>query len=247
MSWNQLTGDVPFFFSGQLTDFSGGGSGAWLNNNWLQITPGTQSRLNIDQMVSAGKIVEFTPQNGITPALLRLSLFTANVSQNDSIDASIVPTVNQNYLSGASPLGMGVVADDVTPVLLQFSGTPTNYTLQITNNATSYNGSLANHLFVLQNGAWTPSTSLTISSSSTPAYAYLSWGLTWTDFYRDPCQWCDGDSRTAKCESRQRGYSSCQHEFFGCSPADYPRAWLQCRRNLLVHGFYKHFTIRKCQ
>jgi hypothetical protein len=80
---------------------------------------------------------------------------------------------------------MGVVADDVTPVLFQFNGTATNYTIQITHNATNYNGLLSSHLFVLQNGAWTQTTNLTISSSSAPAFAYLS-GLTWTDFSGTP-------------------------------------------------------------
>src|ERR1035438_6330259 len=116
---------------------------------------------------------------------LRLSLFTANVTGSDAIDNPIVPVTTAAYLSTASPLGMGVVADDVTPVLFQFNGAEANYTIQITHNATSYNGSLSDHLFVLQDGAWTPTTSLTISSSTTPAYAYLS-GLTWTDFSGTP-------------------------------------------------------------
>jgi len=187
---NQLSGNIPLLIS-PLNNASLGPDptqfplGAYFAGNWFPIAPGTQSRSNIDQMVTSGKLIYYTPQNGVSVTPLRVSSFTADVKATDSIDAPIMPVTTPAYLSTASPLGMGVVADDVTPVLFQFNGTATNYTIQITHNATSYNDSLSSHLFVLQNGAWTPTTSLTISSSSTPAYAYLS-GLTWADFSGTP-------------------------------------------------------------
>lgn len=124
-------------------------------------------------------------QSPVNIALFRVSSFTADVKATDSIDAPIVPVTTPAYLSTASPLGIGVVADDVTPVLFQFNGTATNYIMQVTHNANSYNGSLSDHLFVLQNGTWNSTTAITIPSSRAPAYAYLS-GLTWTDFSGTP-------------------------------------------------------------
>ena len=105
-----------------------------------------------------------SPLPGLVP--LRVSIPLANVSASDAIDAPIVPVTDPNVLSTAAPLGMGVVADDVTPVLFQFTGAPTNYTITITNNASAYkNGTLAGHFSVLQGGIWnTNITSLTSSS-----------------------------------------------------------------------------------
>jgi pimeloyl-ACP methyl ester carboxylesterase len=178
---NQLSGDVPIF-QGPLSPFYGG---ACLCGNWLEIDPGTQSRANIDQMIAAGKRIYYTPQNGVTVTPLRLAPSQTNVKGTDLIDDPITPVTDPNNLSAASPLGKGVVADDVTPVLFQFNGTTTSYTIQITHDAFSYNGALSGHLFVLQGGAWTPTTNLTIYSASSPGYAYLS-GLTWTDFLGTP-------------------------------------------------------------
>ena len=116
---------------------------------------------------------------------LRVSLLQAsNVSLADPIDAPIVPTNSSTALSSAADLGLGVVADDVTPVVFRFTGRPANYSLSMFHDAFAYtNGILENHLFVLQGGAWAKSTNITTSSfaGTCTAYAYLE-GLHWKDF-----------------------------------------------------------------
>jgi pimeloyl-ACP methyl ester carboxylesterase len=130
---------------------------------------------------------DFTLYSSPSLVPLRVSFPLANVSASDSIDAPIVPTNDPTLLSAAAPLGMGVVADEVTPVLLQFTGAATNYTVEITDDADSDNGTLAGQLSVLQGGQWNSTTNLTSSSfaGGCTAYMYLG-GLTWTNFSGTP-------------------------------------------------------------
>jgi pimeloyl-ACP methyl ester carboxylesterase len=119
---------------------------------------------------------------------LRVLSPIADVSPNDSLDAPIPPVTDLTVLAKAPALGLGVVADDVTPVLFQFSGAAADYTIQIAHNASSYNnGTLASHLFTLQAGQWSAATALNQSSfaGGCSAYFYLG-GLTWTDFSGTP-------------------------------------------------------------
>jgi uncharacterized repeat protein (TIGR03803 family) len=119
----------------------------------------------------------------ITP--LRVNFSAANVSPADSIDAPIIPFTDTNKLATVTnTLGLGVVADGVTPVLFQITGPPGNYSLAVTNDATNIvNGTLAGNLFALQNNSWVQTTNFTITSSGDTGvtYVYLQ-GLEWTNF-----------------------------------------------------------------
>ncbi len=119
----------------------------------------------------------------ITP--LRVSMSQANVSSNDPIDNPIEPWPDANILSASStPLGLGVVADGVTPVLFKLTGQPGNYSLAITNNSTAYKtGTLSDHIYVLKGNHWMRTTNFTITSSTLTGitFAYLE-GLDWNNF-----------------------------------------------------------------
>lgn len=118
-------------------------------------------------------------------SFLRVGQTQADVHDSDGIDDPIIPFTDTNLLSSSSPLGLGIVADGVTPVLLKLTGPPGRYSLSISYNAGDYyNGSFLDHLFVLQpTGSWLRTTTATLSSSSGLAvgYAYLR-GFDWTDF-----------------------------------------------------------------
>lgn len=119
----------------------------------------------------------------VTPS--RVPFPAADVSPTDSIDAPIVPVTDTNLLSEAPPLGVGVVADGVTPVLFQISGSSnSDYTISISNYPASFDGVLASNLYVLHGGSWEQSTNLVIDSSGL-GFAYLS-GLNWNDFIAPP-------------------------------------------------------------
>ncbi len=127
----------------------------------------------------------------ITP--LRVSALQANVSAADLVNDPIIPKTDTSILAGAhTPLGLGVVADGVTPVLFAVTGTPGTYSLNLTAgdqssavNVTYAGGSLANNLYVLDNGSWIQSASITIPSGGTGGsgtnYAYLQ-GMDWMSF-----------------------------------------------------------------
>ena len=113
---------------------------------------------------------------------MRVSNNQANSDPSDEIDAPIAPVNDTNKLAAATWLGLGVCADGVTPVLLKLAAYPGNYSLAISNDATRYNGAIADHLFVLQqDGSWQKTTNVTLSSSSAAGYAYLQ-GFDWADF-----------------------------------------------------------------
>jgi hypothetical protein len=120
-------------------------------------------------------------------AAFRITSDQANIHNTDNIDAPIVPASDVNTLAGAdTPLGKGVVADEVTPVLFQIVGTPGGFTLGISNTVLTYtNGPLRSRLFVLTSSGWQNTTNITLSPSSTDSlatnYAYLE-GLRWMDF-----------------------------------------------------------------
>jgi hypothetical protein len=131
---------------------------------------------------------DFTLYPPPTLTCLRVSQAQAHVAVTDGIDDPIVPSSDPNALSDALPLGLGVVADEVTPVIFRITGPAKNYTIEITHNASAYNdGTLAGHLSVLQGGQWIRTTSLSVSSFSggCAAYIYLG-GLTWAVFNGTP-------------------------------------------------------------
>lgn len=127
----------------------------------------------------------------ITP--LRVIYMQAGLMPPPNVNTPIVPLPNAAILAaGQLPLGLGVVADGVTPVLLRIHGTPGTYSLNLTakdvssSAPVSYaNSSLANCLFVLTASGWMPSASITIQPDTTGAsgtgYAYLQ-GMNWNSF-----------------------------------------------------------------
>lgn len=123
---------------------------------------------------------------------LRVSLVAANVSASDLVDDLIVPFPDTNILSLATnALGLGVVADGVTPVLFKITGTPGDYSFVMTNDAADYlNGDFSSNLFTLQTNLfsrqsnfWAQATNFAITSSTNVGvtYAYLQ-GMDWSNF-----------------------------------------------------------------
>jgi pimeloyl-ACP methyl ester carboxylesterase len=121
----------------------------------------------------------------------RVSLAQANVSASDLIDSPIIPVTDTKALSTATPLGMGVVADDVTPVLFQLTAPAGDYTIAVSPNGSSYaagnGGTLPGLISVLQAGQWINTTTIASSSfdAGSTAYMYLG-GLSWADFSGSP-------------------------------------------------------------
>ncbi len=116
---------------------------------------------------------------------LRVTKDEANVRASDNLDSPTVPVTDTNALAGARPLGLGVVADGVTPVLFKIAALPGNYSLALSNDATAY--TFSDHLYVLQAGReWMNTTDITIAppadgSATGTAFAYLQ-GVDWYDF-----------------------------------------------------------------
>ena len=122
LSDNNLVGDVPVF-SGPLS--GSGFSGASLYDNCLEISPGTQSRANIDLMISAGKSVDYSPQS--TGCQGSLQFVDPNPSLLDA-NGNLISDVD--WLSIAGSVVTGVVADGVTLVLLRMpSDNPMTFSL----------------------------------------------------------------------------------------------------------------------
>ena len=122
------------------------------------------------------------PTLTITP--LRLLVAQADVDANNATETTIVPVTNVTALSDAPGLGLGVVADGVTPVVFKLSGTPTNYVFEINHDAIGYtNGQLSDRVRVLQYGSWLQTTNVSGSAfaDSTNAFVFLE-GLNWEDF-----------------------------------------------------------------
>jgi pimeloyl-ACP methyl ester carboxylesterase len=190
---NQFTGEVPDLSKIQPN------ATVKLYDNCLDVSPGSQTLANIAKLYAADiRSVQYLPQNAycvspplqITVTPCRVSLAQANVGPTNGIDDPIIPVTDTNLLAGATnALGLGVVADGVTPVLFNIAATATNYTIGIAGDAPCTNGSLASHLWVLQNGKWANSTNLTVSaaggSAQGTAFAYLQ-GFNWSDFQGPP-------------------------------------------------------------
>jgi len=180
--------------------------------NWFNVQQGSESWSNIEQMLAEGIDVTYIP-NGVVITNLRVPFEYSTASPSDSVDASITPTndVNQlTYLSTSQPfglpsaLGLGVVADGVTPVLFKITPAYTGqFSVTITSDAAFTNGSLYDRLFVLSDNQWVPASTFNVptcnagpsSGTKLPrgylpgcpniGYAYLS-GLNWTDFSGSP-------------------------------------------------------------
>jgi pimeloyl-ACP methyl ester carboxylesterase len=145
---------------------------------WIQTSSGNV----VVQRITGAASLPITP--------LRVGIAQADVKPSDDIDAPIVPVTDANVLATANtPLGMGVVADGVTPVLFKITDTPGDYTITINNNSANLNPSFYTNIYILQDGAWTNSTNLTITSvpqsKSGTAFAYLQ-GLDWSQFLGPP-------------------------------------------------------------
>jgi hypothetical protein len=65
-----------------------------------------------------------TPLPALNVSLFRVLSPQAHVTASDAIDAPIQPVTLPSVLATANPLGLGVVADEVTPVLFQFTARP---------------------------------------------------------------------------------------------------------------------------
>lgn len=104
-----------------------------------------------------------------------------------SVNDPISPVADlQAMLENQVPLGLGAVADGVTPVLFIISGTPTNYSLQVSSAVAFFtNGDFNDRIFVLNGDQWNRTTNLTIvpdsSGTNGTTFAYLQ-GINWSDF-----------------------------------------------------------------
>lgn len=137
-------------------------------------------------------VTETTKTNNIralyfaTITALRVARQEANVTPSNGIDDPILPVTNPTVLANARPLGLGVVADGVTPVLFKIVAPPGDYSLTI-NSYPVYKDTLSTHLSVLSpNGLWAKQTTINISQPPDSAangtnYAYLA-GTDWTDY-----------------------------------------------------------------
>lgn len=118
------------------------------------------------------------PINSVTLTAHRVSLEQAAVRDGDPLDAPIEPVTDPARLASAPPLGLGVVADGVTPVLFSVLATPGIYTVSIDGGL--YRGNLNDRLFVLQpGGGWARITVLTVDSQG-KGFFYLQ-GADWTE------------------------------------------------------------------
>jgi hypothetical protein len=141
---NQLVGDVPIF-SGPLGAGASANdyyAGAYLDNNCLEISPGTQSRANIDLMISMGKNIVYSPQsadcsepivtgqisctcdsNAIAGASVQIGTYSGISGVDGSYSISNVPPETYTAIVSASnfftltnsvtiPLGVSVVTNN---------------------------------------------------------------------------------------------------------------------------------------
>ncbi|HTB85921.1 MAG TPA: Ig-like domain-containing protein [Candidatus Sulfotelmatobacter sp.] len=194
-----FTGINPSLGSTPATEALGGVS-AYMGN--VTTTTVSFNGLSFGVTNANGVVVRFSPPqyvlcysklpapSPVTITPLRVSHAQADISFVDSIDDPIVPVTDTNKLGDSQiPLGLGLVADGVTPVLFQITGKPGTYAISLTNSSINYNPFFYTNIFVMQDGAWINSTNLTIPGSSPDetnvTYAYMQ-GLDWGQFFKAP-------------------------------------------------------------
>jgi pimeloyl-ACP methyl ester carboxylesterase len=107
-------------------------------------------------------------------SLHRVTAATIDAAPSDDIDAPLGVKADPKALADLPLLGNGVVADGVTPVLLQLDAHPstaTSYTIELTVNGGSVD--LSGKLRVLSNGAFIPGSTISIAPPDTQGFAYL--------------------------------------------------------------------------
>ncbi len=118
-------------------------------------------------------------QNGLTSDSISAGL--------SDINAALVPVTDTNILAREGVINGGLVADGVTPLLIQLSANPSSLqslpqgaqvTIQATllGSGTLQGAPITQRFQVLQNGAWqaaTPSTTVTLTSAANIAYFEL--------------------------------------------------------------------------
>jgi hypothetical protein len=126
-------------------------------------------------------VIRMGARPAITITALRAGQSQAQVDASDDIDAPIVPVVDPTALSAGVPLGQGVVADGVTPVLFAIVAAPGNYTCQLSLNNHASLEPLSDYFSALQNGQWAngDTVSITTSGSIGTNFAYLR-GFEWS-------------------------------------------------------------------
>ena len=179
---NAVPGD-HVYVSGTAT-LSDAGVGVESIKSLSGLTLAGASATNYTLSGGSGAVMITIPPS-ITP--LRVSQQQTTVGPRDDIDAPIVPVADSALLtmqngSINTSLGLGVVADEVTPVLFQIAGASGSYFITMSNTAVGY-ASISTNLYVLNGAAWVQSTNFTIAgaSGSGNGFAYLR-GLNWTNF-----------------------------------------------------------------
>jgi len=90
------------------------------------------------------------------------------------IDAPLMVKPDAAILARMPPLGLGVVADGVTPVLLKIEAHPlTTTTYRIVLDSRTGSVDLSNKISVLSEGAFKLGTTISLSPTSTSAFAYI--------------------------------------------------------------------------
>lgn len=117
--------------------------------------------------------------NGLTPDSIQAGL--------TNLDAPLVPVTDPNILAAQSLIHGGLVADDVTPLLIQLTADRASlaqypqgvqFSIQPTLGGGTFNGEPIGQRFqALQNGAWqplTPADSITLTATNNVGYIELA-------------------------------------------------------------------------
>jgi Leucine-rich repeat (LRR) protein/pimeloyl-ACP methyl ester carboxylesterase len=187
---NQLSGAIPSSLGNlsKLLDFGLGGnqlSGAIpsslgnlsklqelvLRDNQLDISEVSGSLQVIQALRARGTYVDYLPQLS-PPTLVLHGLADAQTVSNiiGDIDSPLVPVTDPNALISQPVIQAGLVADGVTPLILEFqfdgtSTTSTDFTVTLDQFQTK--------LFVLTDGEWQQGNTITVPSGGS-TFAYLA-------------------------------------------------------------------------
>ena len=125
--------------------------------------------------------VVYLPQNAsqVELTLRRCNPTSYSNLTSDDLESALIPTTDPNTLSGQPTIQNGLVADGITPLLIQIT---TNVDTEdaVTYNVTfdkvlggSISGGIAAHRILLQDGVWQTKSTFTANGSAT-VYAYIS-------------------------------------------------------------------------
>lgn len=119
-------------------------------------------------------IVKAVPAVGLT--LHRLNGDALVVTKDDGIDDPLQLTTNVEPLSNQPPLGLGLVADGVTPMLIKLTASPGTYQISfdVKGNPADKPLDLVSHLRVLADGKFNSSAQVVLSPTSPVGYACIS-------------------------------------------------------------------------